>query len=641
MTKWIIAKHSKIPDRIWIGIPYNPELIENLKDCIPGVRWDKQGRVWHAPLDMQVCQDIAALARSWGAGLTIRPDVADWARSEKTRVAGIVAPTDVSRNFDLLSNLRATRHELIEAMSEKPWQIPGAQFIASQRRVIVADEPGLGKTVQAIAALVEENVTGPILVVAPKSAVDITWPDEIERWLGTSEIVARISADMKPAERRLMIDYAGQIQTKRCWVLIGPSYLRIRADLDNHGNFVRDANGRKIIRVVNHAIPELFSVEWSAVIVDESHETLAGQSPGVGKKKWSAQRLGLSALRIKTGGFRIAMSGTPFRGKTENIFGTLQWLAPDKYTSFWNWVKRHYGITDSFTGFGAGIIKGDQILDETRFFKELEPYMIRRTYAEVAKDMPPKFYGGTHLDPTDDDSPIAVWLPLTKAQERQYDKVVKEALLYLGSEQWTVNGALAEMVRLKQIANSCLIAGDKAIADVPSNKVSWLLDFLRERQESGIKVLVASQFTSFLKMVSEELDKAKIDHYMLTGQTSSKARVSQTKSFQSSDGYGVFLLNTKAGGVSLTLDAADDVVICDQTWIPDDQLQIENRAYRISRYHHINIWYLASLNTIDEDIAVLNNQREGAIFSVLDKQRGVSLVKALVAKTKNRTRKIA
>ena len=641
MTKWIIAKHSKIPDRIWIGIPYNPELIENLKDCIPGVRWDKQGRVWHAPLDMQVCQDIAALARSWGAGLTIRPDVADWARSEKTRVAGIVAPTDVSRNFDLLSNLRATRHELIEAMSEKPWQIPGAQFIASQRRVIVADEPGLGKTVQAIAALVEENVTGPILVVAPKSAVDITWPDEIERWLGTSEIVARISADMKPAERRLMIDYAGQIQTKRCWVLIGPSYLRIRADLDDHGNFVRDANGRKIIRVVNHAIPELFSVEWSAVIVDESHETLAGQSPGVGKRKWSAQRLGLAALNIKPDGFRIAMSGTPFRGKTENIFGTLQWLAPDKYTSFWNWVKRHYGITDSFTGFGAGIIKGDQILDETRFFKELEPYMIRRTYAEVAKDMPPKFYGGTHLDPTDDDSPIAVWLPLTKAQERQYDKVVKEALLYLGSEQWTVNGALAEMVRLKQIANSCLIAGDKAIADVPSNKVSWLLDFLRERQESGIKVLVASQFTSFLKMVSEELDKAKIDHYMLTGQTSSKARVSQTKSFQSSDGYGVFLLNTKAGGVSLTLDAADDVVICDQTWIPDDQLQIENRAYRISRYHHINIWYLASLNTIDEDVAILNNERQGAIFSVLDKQRGVSLVKALVAATKNRTRKTA
>jgi SNF2 family DNA or RNA helicase len=641
MTKWIISKHSQIPDRIWIGIPYNPELIEDLKDCVPGVRWDKQGRVWHAPLDMQVCQDIAALARSWGAGLTIRPDVADWARSEKTRVAGIVAPTDVSRNFDLLSNLRATRHELIEAMSEKPWQIPGAQFIASQRRVIVADEPGLGKTVQAIAALVEENVTGPILVVAPKSAVDITWPDEIERWLGTSEIVARISADMKPAERRLMIDYAGQIQTKRCWVLIGPSYLRIRADLDNHGNFVRDANGRKIIRVVNHAIPELFSVEWSAVIVDESHETLAGQSPGVGKRKWSAQRLGLSALRIKTGGFRIAMSGTPFRGKTENIFGTLQWLAPDKYTSFWNWVKRHYGITDSFTGFGAGIIKGDQILDETRFFNELKPYMIRRTYGEVAKDMPPKFYGGTHLDPTDDDSPIAVWLPLTKAQERQYDKVVKEALLYLGSEQWTVNGALAEMVRLKQIANSCLIAGDKAIADVPSNKVSWLLDFLRERQESGIKVLVASQFTSFLKMVSEELNKAKIDHYMLTGQTSSKSRVAQRSAFQADGGASVFLLNTKAGGVSLTLDAADDVVICDQTWIPDDQLQIENRAYRVSRYHHVNIWYLASLNTIDEDIAVLNNQREGAIFSVLDKQRGVSLVKALVAKTKNRTRKIA
>jgi SNF2 family DNA or RNA helicase len=91
--------------------------------------------------------------------------------------------------------------------------------------------------------------------------------------------------------------------------------------------------------------------------------------------------------------------------------------------------------------------------------------------------------------------------------------------------------------------------------------------------------------------------------------------------------------------MSLTLDAADDVVICDQTWVPDDQEQVEDRSHRISRIHHVTVWYLASLDTIDEDIALINAQREDAIASILDKQRGVNYVKAIIAAAKNRTRK--
>ena len=96
------------------------------------------------------------------------------------------------------------------------------------------------------------------------------------------------------------------------------------------------------------------------------------------------------------------------------------------------------------------------------------------------------------------------------------------------------------------------------------------------------------------------------------------------------------LLNTKSGGVSLTLDAADDVVVCDQTWIPDDQEQVEDRSHRISRNHNVTIWNLASLDTIDEDIAVLNQDRADAIESILDKQRGVTYVRTLIAATKQR-----
>jgi SNF2 family DNA or RNA helicase len=137
-------------------------------------------------------------------------------------------------------------------------------------------------------------------------------------------------------------------------------------------------------------------------------------------------------------------------------------------------------------------------------------------------------------------------------------------------------------------------------------------------------------------MLSAELHSKEIKHYVLTGETGDKQRAWIKREFQSDTGDMVILINTKAGGISLDLDAADDVVICDQTFIPDDQEQVEDRAHRISRMHNVTVWNLASLGTIDEAIAVLNQERGEAISSILDQQRGVTYAKALVSKLKEK-----
>jgi SNF2 family DNA or RNA helicase len=137
-------------------------------------------------------------------------------------------------------------------------------------------------------------------------------------------------------------------------------------------------------------------------------------------------------------------------------------------------------------------------------------------------------------------------------------------------------------------------------------------------------------------MLSAELESKKIPHYVFTGETNDGDRAKIKNEFQSETGEMVILLNTKAGGVSLTLDAADDVVIVDQTFIPDDQEQVEDRAHRISRKHNVTVWNLASLGTIDEHIAVMNQERGEAIASVLDTQRGVTYAKALINRIKTR-----
>jgi len=625
MGKWIGK------DRMWISFPYSAYTVARIKELY-GARYEANDKLWSFPLDLEIAKEISAMAKELNAKLTIENDLRQWAQAEKQRYASVLKPDNLDADVSgYLPHLRATRPDLIQAMESKPWQIPGAAFIVGQKQVLLADKPGLGKTIQTLAAIAEMEIKGPILVVAPRTAVNVTWPDEIRQWLGGTEVIVRINSQLKPAERKKRLERVKNAPPNcRTWVLVGPNYLRIKPDFDDYGNYHRDENGKKIFYTVKEGLPELFDIEWHAVIVDESHQTLAGATGN--KKKQSAQRLGLGALKIAPGAPQIAISGTPFRGKTENIWGTLNWLDPVKYSSYWKWIKRHYGVMQTTSNFGSGVLKGDRIRDEKKFFKELEPVMVRRTKEEVQKDLPPKTYGGHHLDPNDPLSPVAVWLPMSPHQRAQYNSVVKNAVIRLSGAEINVNGVLAEMTRFKQLANACL--AHDAVPAMPSNKADWILDFLEERQEAGTKVIVASQFTGFLELLSGELDRKKIGHYLFTGKTSDAERSRVKDEFQKESGDLVVLLNTKSGGVSLTLDMADDVVVCDQTWIPDDQEQVEDRAHRVSRNHNVTVWNLASLGTIDEAVAVTNAAREDAIFSILEGQRGVAYVKAILTKLK-------
>jgi SNF2 family DNA or RNA helicase len=641
-----MGKHSQKP-LIWVTFPHNEPVIDRLKEVVPGVRWDRREKMWTAPLDMDVARDIREVGRHFNSAFRIEPELADWAKAERTRLAGMLRPDAVAGDYsDRLPNLQRRYPKLYSAMQNKPWQIPGAAFIVEQRKILLADQPRLGKTLQALAAVAELDIRGAILVVAPKTAVAVTWPQEIAQWLGPAEHVFVINAATKPEERKRRAAQAKALadQGERVWVITGPNYLRIKAELNDVGNYLLDAHKQKIIRVVGEAVADLLRMSFTAVIVDESQNMLACNTGN--KKKWSAQRLGIGAIDIVPGSLQIAISGTPFHGKTEMIWGTLNWLDPKKYSSYWKWVKRHYGVTDEFHAEGeTHLVKGDVIHDEAKFFSELRQIMVRRTYAELRRlgyNVGEKFYGGTHLVPDDDSTPIGVWLPMDPRQAKQYRQIQDDAVITIDmfdgtTDEVVVNGSLAEMTRLKQVANSCLTMGSvKAIPAMPSNKIDWILDFLREQISAGTKTVVVSQFTQFLSVLSEECTKAKIDHYRFDGGTSEKNRAMIKYDFQADEGDMVILLNTIAGGVSLDLSKSNDVVVADQTWIPDDQEQVEFRALHVDKSDDVRVWNLFSLGTIDEDIAKLNMERENEIFSVIDTQRGVTYVKQLVQMTKQR-----
>lgn len=634
------------PNGIYIILPeYDPAINAALKSELPGPpRWNgKQGR-WQFPLHWDVCVGARKIADRYGHDIKITEPLTYWATNEKARQETI--PDVQSMELIELQRVKDEAPKIWEAMSSRPFQTVGAAFAARNRACLIADDPGLGKTLQTIAAVVESGVKGPILVVAPKAAAQLTWPEQLAMWLPGEDVIV-IGDNLKPAERKLAVDNVIRSQglnpVGRQWIITSPYYLRIRAEVDKYQNYVYGPDKKKVINPVGSALMGLFDVEWAAIIVDESHQTLAGATGN--KKKQSAQRLGLGALQLRDGGLRLALSGTPYRGKESYMWGQLNWLRPDMFRSYRRWVDKHFKTW--FDGFGWQI---GRMIDPAAMYTEAATVMIRRTKAEVAADLPAKAYAGLPLDvdrPVGEGNPVAVWLDMVPKQAKAYEQMVKSAEVELDGGILMTTGILAELTRLKQFAGSYgMMDGETFRPTLPSNKFDWLLEFLDERgidkASSGYastpdgqlpKVVVVSQFSQLINAFAEGLAAQGIHSHIFTGDTPQSKREAIKDDWQNNadSPVRVLLLTTTAGGVSLTLDAADDMVILDETWNPDDQLQVEDRIHRLSRIHQVTIWKLFSRGTIEEAIARKNITSEESIKGIMDGQRGVAFAKELLA----------
>lgn len=587
------------------------------------------------PFDYDESKRIALWCKDNGYAIEVEPRLREWIKNETVRRKW---PFEMVPLDSALGEALAHRHS----------QRQGVQFVQKNRNVLIADEPGLGKTLQAMSAVIESGCSGSVLVVAPKTAAYVTWPQELERWMedvapydewviigGKLSKLERIRA----LKRVLLWDMGKGRIGPRQWVVVSPNYLRLKPKLDNNGRYIYHPDTKeKIIKPVREAMPALLAIDWAAIIVDEAHQTLACATGNV--KKQSAQRQGLGLLDVQDNALRIALSGTPFRGKHENLWGILQWLKPQDYPSYWNWVQNYfYTYRDPI--YGTDIV-GD-VRDEKAFAAELSSIMIRRTKREVAPELPAKRYGGK---PLFKNGPVAVWLEMFGSQKKAYNDIALQAMTELEGGTLMVNGVLAEMIRLKQFANSFGFlggSGDIFYPIFPSNKFDWIVDFLADRGIDGkgpgeSKVLIASQFTKHIDLFSKHLrEQLKIPCFTLTGKTTEDQRIALQRDFQrgtTESGEAapdVFLLNTKAGGVSLTLDAADDVILIDSTFNPDDQEQVEDRAHRLSRLdHNVSVWNLCSVGSIDESIARHTYKMDTSIKKILDGERGIDFAKLLL-----------
>ena len=615
--------------------------LPGLKAAVPGA-YESANGAWTVPLSYESCM---LLRQKYGRQLRVSTELQRWAigvRENREQMSQLAASKDAE-----LERLHKVAPKLAKAMEKRRYQRVGVRFIADNSATLVADDPGLGKTLIALGGILEAEIPGPYLVIAPKIAARSVWAREIQWRLPREHRAVTMPETRLARERKLRLTNFHETT----WLIVHPEMMlcqtwhicaECKARSKDRGKQRRvldcgHIKNRKTEHVDEPSFKRLFDIEWGAVIIDESHESLIRRG-GVPTQR----RNGMDKINIRADGIRIAMSGTPMKGKPEQLWGTLNWLAPKQYSAFYRWAEL-YWQKGGKTGYEIGEFRKDR---EQMLWDSLKAIAIRRTKLEVAEDLPPKLYVGTPHIAEEESSPVGIWLEMEGKQERAYAQMLKQSAAELESGRLEAITALAELTRLKQLACSygdieereIYVDGEleyrhRFFPTLPSNKFDWSIEMLEEwgfPHDPVTKVIFASNYTSVLGMFAAGVEKhfrtKKPMTCLVTGRNAN-TREAVLDRFNDDDHETVMFLNTRAGGTAITIDTADKMVFISETRDPDQQTQAEDRIHRVSNPRQCMYYYLRSLGTVDVGTAIISQQRDQETRRLLDVRRGVNYVK--------------
>lgn len=644
--------------------------LTGIRTAVPGAYQSNSGG-WTVPLSIESAK---LLREKYGTRIRIGNSLRRWllgVRRNRDAMAKLAAAKDAR-----LSVLPHAAPKLYKAMRKRKYQRVGVRFVASNHATLEADDPGLGKTLIAMGGILEAEVPGPYLVIAPKSASDSVWKREIERWLPKPHRAVTVPDTRLQRERILKYTHFGP----HTWVIVHPEMVMVqtwlicaecgkRSPMENRQKrtlkVCKHIKTRKTKRVDEPSYPMLFKVQWGAIIIDESHESLIRRK-GVPTQR----RNGMDKLIIRADGIKLAMSGTPHEDKPHQLWGTLNWLDPEQYSAFHRWAEL-YWRKGGYTGWEIGEFIQER---EQMLWDSLSSIALRRTKAEVAQDLPPKTYVGTPYDPLNEDSPHGIWLEMDGKQAKAYEQMERDSVSHLDSGRLEAVSALAELTRLKQLAcsygrietkkvrgrcqkqyetaqpefwcNECRARGwhweirDYFIPELPSNKYVWIRDTLEEwgyPNNPIDKVVFGSFYSGIMRTFARRLEehfKTKPGKRLstgITGRVSKRDRAQRIEQFnREGEGPWLMWLNVKAGGTAITIDSASRTVMISETRIPSQQTQLEDRTHRVSNPRSCFYYYLRSLGTVDVGTALINQELSEASHRLLDGRRGVEYLRHVV-----------
>ena len=274
-----------------------------------------------------------------------------------------------------------------------PFQRVGVNFLLQTRRCLLCDEPGLGKTAQAVVAVEQTDQKKRVLVLCPNSLKG-WWEAEIPRWAKRDVPITVIQAKERGSLWREFLSKSGYCIVN--WELV-------------------------------RRMPELQQGGWNWILADEAHRA---------KNRKTALWRAFSKIRTSR---LVLITGTPFSNTPDELWALLHLLYPKQWPSFWRFYEMYTSYTYSWND-RYKIPLG--VKNEKYLVRDLAPLMIQRTKKACLPQLPAKLY-------------TTIPVVLTKPQAAMYRDMAKYYIAELedGEELIALN-AISRLLRLRQIVST-------------------------------------------------------------------------------------------------------------------------------------------------------------------------------------------
>ncbi len=437
----------------------------------------------------------------------------------------------------------------------------------SVRGAVLADDMGLGKTLQLLSFMAEiierEPSVDPMLVVAPVSLLE-NWREEAEKFFVTGAI-------------QILTAYGEYLDDLRVPREAIESRLRTEDGLIRFlkPNWVGNS---KVILTTYETLRDLefsFAAQrWSFMVCDEAQRI---KNPAA---------MVTRAAKKQNVAFKVACTGTPVENTLADLWCLFDYVQPGLLGALDEFGRRYRKPIEAKTDEERARV------DELREF--IDPQILRRTKAEVAKDLPPKVEDHSCRN-----------LLLSATQRVLYAKAIEgfKGRNEAGSSSPFKNHlGLLQYLRLvctdpKRHGLTVFKAEPLKEYRKQAPKLDWLLGQLKEIQRAEEKVIVFCEFRNIQRLLQHYIrEEFGLEPDIINGDTPASAshatsRQKRIRAFQAAPGFGVIILSPVAVGFGVNIQAANHVVHYTRTWNPAKEDQATDRAYRIGQTKPVTVYY--------------------------------------------------
>lgn len=439
------------------------------------------------------------------------------------------------------------------------YQREGICFGLEHKRIIIGDEPGLGKTLQSI-GIVDTANAYPCLVICP-SSLKINWQREFEKFTDKSALV--LDNNVRTTWGYLLSMGVHQV------AIVNYESLR--------KFFVWDIRGGKQFRLKDVVFnPQIQA--FKSIIIDESHRV---------KDPSAQQTIFTKGLSVGKD-WCILLSGTPVVNRPEDLIAQLS-------------IMNRLGEFGGRAKFMADYCTDpkDKTAEPAVPLSELsrqlyDTCMIRREKAKVLPQLPDK----TRVD-----------LYIEISNDKEYNLAAEDLAAYLQEYTECTDWEIRRKMRMEALVKFMTL---RSLAT--KGKIAQTVDFIRTFLDSGKKLIV---FCSLHEIV-DELQKVFPRAVTVTGRDSAVNKQASVDAFQNNPNVQLIICSIKAAGVGLTLTAASDVAFIELAWTYADCCQCEDRAHRIGQKDNVTCYYLLGRGTIDHTIYRLIHRKKSIANEIMN-----------------------